>query len=161
MIDESEVVQGVARIRMLGAEPFKQKQIEQRQLEAQAERVVRLKQAETQAEARRIEAVGEADSRRKLAEAEAYRMEVVGKAASEQLARDGALIAQNPLLIQKTLADKLSDKISVIIAPPSQDGSFIASGLLGVGVPSSPHMGRQVYPAATEYDPSAGSRRFE
>ena len=53
---------------------------------------------------------GEADSRRKLAEAEAYRVEVVGKASSEQLARDSALITQNPLLIQKTLADKKTQK---------------------------------------------------
>ena len=44
--------------------------------------------------------------------------------------RDSALIAKNPLLIQKTLADKLSDKIQVIIAPP-QAGGFFASGLIG------------------------------
>ena len=34
------------------------------------------------------------------------------------------LIAKNPLLIQKTLADKLSDKIQVIIAPPQAGGFF-------------------------------------
>ncbi|MBX9961834.1 MAG: prohibitin family protein [Burkholderiales bacterium] len=111
--------------------PFKQKQIEQRQLEAQAEKVARVQAAEANAEARRIEANGEADSRRKLAEAEAYRLEVTGKAVSEQLARDGALISRNPLLIQKTMADKLSDKISVIIAPPPSDGGFIGAALLG------------------------------
>ena len=32
--------------------------------------------------------------------------------------REGALVARYPLLIQKTLADKLSDKVQVIIAPP-------------------------------------------
>ncbi|MFY0580509.1 hypothetical protein ACN28S_45315 [Cystobacter fuscus] len=57
-------------------------------------------------------------------------MDVTGKAASEQLARDAELISRNPLLIQKTLADKLSDKIQVIIAPP-QAGGFIAGNLLG------------------------------
>ena len=35
---------------------------------------------------------------------------------------DGELISKHPLLIQKALADKLSDKISVIIAPPGTDG---------------------------------------
>lgn len=134
--------------------PFKQKQIEQRQLEAEADRVTRLKQAETQAEARRIEADGEADSRRKLAAAEAYKVEVIGKATSEQLARDGALIAQNPLLIQKTLTDKLSDKISVIIAPPPASGGFIASGLLGTSMPGSVPMGRPAYPTAGYVSPS-------
>jgi regulator of protease activity HflC (stomatin/prohibitin superfamily) len=111
--------------------PFKQKQIEQRKLEAEADKGSRIKIAEGTAEARRIEAAGEADSRHKLADAEAYRMELVGKVASTQLERDGELITKHPLLIQKTLADKLSDKISVIIAPPPADGGFIGATLLG------------------------------
>jgi len=113
--------------------PFKQKQIEQRGLEAEAEEIARIKSAEANSQARQIEATGEAESRRKLADAEAYRQERIGKIASEQLARDGALIQKNPLLIQKTLADKLSDKISVIIAPPPADGGFIGNTLLGAG----------------------------
>jgi regulator of protease activity HflC (stomatin/prohibitin superfamily) len=111
--------------------PFKQKQIEQRQLEAEADKASRIKTAEGSAEARRIEAGGEADSRRKLADAESYRLEQVGKVNSEQMERDGALISKHPLLIQKTLADKLSDKISVIIAPPPASGGFIGAALLG------------------------------
>jgi regulator of protease activity HflC (stomatin/prohibitin superfamily) len=110
--------------------PFKQKEIEQKRLEAEAARVTRVKEAEGEADARRIEAAGEADSRRKLAEADAFRIDATGKAQSAQLERDSALIARNPLLIQKTLADKLSDKIQVIIAPP-QAGGFFAGGLLG------------------------------
>ena len=112
--------------------PFKQKQIEQKKLEAEADKTSRIKIAEGSAEARRIEAGGEADSRRKLADAEAYRVEELGKVTSAQMARDGELISKHPLLIQKALADKLSDKISVIIAPPG-DGSFIGSALLGSG----------------------------
>ena len=115
--------------------PFKQKQIEQRQLEAEAEKQARIKNAEGSAQARRIEADGEAASRQKLADAEVYRLEKVGKTTSEQMARDGALISRHPLLIQKTLADKLSDKISVIIAPPPADGGFIGSALIGANMP--------------------------
>ncbi len=111
--------------------PFKQKQIEQRQYEAEAEKMSRIKTSEGSAQARIIEAAGEADSRRKLADAEAYRQELVGKVSSAQLERDGALLSKHPLLIQKTMADKLSDKISVIIAPPPSDGGFIGSALLG------------------------------
>jgi regulator of protease activity HflC (stomatin/prohibitin superfamily) len=111
--------------------PLKEKEIEQRRLEAEARKVQRLKDAEGEAEARKIETVAEADSRRKLSDADAYRIEVTGKASSEQMARDSALIAKNPLLIQKTLADKLSDKIQVIVAPPSA-GGFFAGGLLGM-----------------------------
>jgi regulator of protease activity HflC (stomatin/prohibitin superfamily) len=118
--------------------PFKQKQIEQRQLEAEAEKVARIRTAEGAAEARRIEAKGEADSRQKLADAEAYRLDLVGKASAGQMEREGALVARYPLLIQKTLADKLSDKVQVIIAPLPAAGKFIGSSLLGDQSPVSP-----------------------
>jgi regulator of protease activity HflC (stomatin/prohibitin superfamily) len=113
--------------------PFKQKQIEQRQLEAQAEKLSRIRVAEGNAEARRIEAAGEADSRKKIADAESYRLENIGKVTSAQMERDGQVLSKHPLLIQKTMADKLSDKISVIIAPPPASGGFIGSALLGQG----------------------------
>jgi regulator of protease activity HflC (stomatin/prohibitin superfamily) len=111
--------------------PFKQKQIEQRRLEAEADKVARIRTAEGAAEARRIEAKGEADSRQKLADAEAYRLDVVGKTNAGQMEREGALISHYPLLIQKTLADKLSDKVQVIIAPTPAAGRFIGSNLIG------------------------------
>ena len=111
--------------------PFKQKQIEQRQLEAEAEKVARVRSAEGAAQARKIEAQGEAESREKLADAEVYRLEKVGKFNSEQMEREGDLISRHPLLIQKTLADKLSDKVQVIIAAPPSGGGFIGSNLLG------------------------------
>jgi regulator of protease activity HflC (stomatin/prohibitin superfamily) len=117
--------------------PLKEKEIEQRRLEAEARKIQRTKDAEASAEARRIESLGEAEARRKLSDAAAYGIEVTGKANSEQMARDSALIAKNPLLIQKTLADKLSDKIQVIVAPPTA-GGFFAGGLLGMnGAPAS------------------------
>ena len=110
---------------------FRSRQIEQRQLEAEAEKGARIKAAEASAQSRRIEANGEAEARKKLADAEAYRIERVGKVNAEQMAREGALVTAHPLLIQKTLADKLSDKIQVIIAPPPAGGGFIGSTLLG------------------------------
>jgi regulator of protease activity HflC (stomatin/prohibitin superfamily) len=128
--------------------PFKQKQIEQRQLEAEAEKVARIRGAEGNAEARRIEARGEADSRQKLADAEAYRLELVGKANAGQMEREGVLLAQYPLLIQKTLADKLSDKVQVIIAPTPADGRFIGSNLVGLQPARSAAGGTTAGPAA-------------
>ena len=118
--------------------PFKQKQIEQRKLEAEAEKVSRIRTAEGAAEARRIEAKGEADSRQRLADAEAYRLDLVGKANAGQMEREGALIAHYPLLIQKTLADKLSDKVQVIIAPTPAAGRFIGSNLIGAQSSTGP-----------------------
>ena len=113
--------------------PYKQRMVEQRQLEAEAERVARIKAAEGSSQARRIEAQGEADARQKLADAEAYRITKVGQSNAAQMALEGALISQHPLLIQKTLADKLSDKIQVIIAPPPAAGGFIAQALIDGG----------------------------
>lgn len=110
--------------------PLKQRQIEQRQLEAEATRVARVKQAEGEAQARRIEASGEAEARQKLADAEAYRLRNIGKVNAEQMALEGALITRHPLLIQKTMADRLSDKVQVIIAPPNT-GGFIGNHLIG------------------------------
>jgi len=108
--------------------PFKRKEIQQRRLEAEARKVSRTKDAEGEAEARKIESAAEADARRKLADADAYRLDVTGKADSDKLARDSQLIAQNPLLIQKVMADKLSDKVQVIVAP---EGSMLGEMLLG------------------------------
>jgi regulator of protease activity HflC (stomatin/prohibitin superfamily) len=111
--------------------PFKQRQIEQRRLEAEAEKQARIRTSEGNAQARRIEANGEADARQKLADAEVYRLEKVGRFNAEQMEREGALVTRHPLLIQKTLADKLSDKVQVIIAPPPADGGFLGANLLG------------------------------
>lgn len=127
--------------------PFKQKQIEQRRLEAEADKLSSIKGAEGNAEARRIEAAGEADSRQKLADAEAYRLERLDKIASAQMERDGAVLSKHPLLIQKIMADKLSDKVSVIIAPPPASGGFIGSTLLGQNVPVA---ARSAVPADNE-----------
>jgi regulator of protease activity HflC (stomatin/prohibitin superfamily) len=133
--------------------PFKRKQIEQRQLEAEAEKVSRIRTAEGAAEARRIEAGGEADSRQKLADAEAYRLDLVGKASAGQMEREGALVSRYPLLIQKTLADKLSDKVQVIIAPLPAAGKFIGSNLLG-----DPSAVNPVDDRAAVSSPAGGSR---
>jgi regulator of protease activity HflC (stomatin/prohibitin superfamily) len=123
--------------------PFKQRQIEQRKLEAEADKQSRIRTAEGSAEARRIEADGEAKARQRLAEAEAFRMQKVGLASAEQMAREGALLTRHPLLIQKAMADKLSDKVQVIIAPTPTDGSFIGSALLGSKKTAAPEQSAQ------------------
>ena len=102
----------------------------QRALEAQGDSAARIQQAEGQAKARRIEVDAEASARQKLADAEAYRLGQVGKANASQMAAEGALLTKHPLLVQKAMVDKLSDKVQVIIAPPGS-GGFIGSALLG------------------------------
>lgn len=120
--------------------PFKQKQIEQRALEAQADSAARVQQAEGAAKARRIEIDAEAAARQKLADAEAYRLAQVGKANASQMATEGELLTRHPLLVQKAMADKLSDKVQVIIAPPGS-GGFIGSALLAGTTPKAAGQG--------------------
>ncbi len=135
---EEEIIAAKAREEaMKHVLPLKEKEIEQRRLEAEARKVQRMMDAQGDAEARKIETLAEADSRRKLSDADAYRIEVTGKANNAQMERESVLIAKNPLMIQKTLADKLSDKIQVIVAPPSA-GGFFAGGLLGTQGKSAP-----------------------
>ena len=109
--------------------PFKQRQIEQRQLEAEAERQARVKLAEGASQARLIEAEGEAKARQRLADAEAYRIAEIGKVNAAQMEREGRLITQHPLLVQKTLADKLGDKVRVIVAPTGTAGNLMGGPL--------------------------------
>jgi len=111
--------------------PLKERQIEQRKLEAEADKQTRIRGAEASAAARKIEANGEADARQKLADAEAYRLEKVGKANADQMSREGLIVTAHPLLIQKAMAEKLSDKVQVIIAPPGGDGDIVSAALLG------------------------------
>jgi len=42
------------------------------------------------------------------------------------MAREGQLISRHPLLVQKALVDKLSDKVQVIVAPPGAPGQLFA-----------------------------------
>jgi regulator of protease activity HflC (stomatin/prohibitin superfamily) len=117
--------------------PFKQRQVEQRQLEAEAEKAARIRGAEGAAQARRIEAGGEADARQRLADAEAYRLDRLGKVNAEQMAREGDLLTRHPLLVQKALADKLADKVQVIIAPTPADGGFLGASITGAPAPQA------------------------
>jgi regulator of protease activity HflC (stomatin/prohibitin superfamily) len=110
------------------------------QLEAEAERQSRVKLAEGAAQARQIEAEGEAKARQKLADAEAYRIAEIGKVNAVQMEREGRLITKHPLLVQKTLADKLSDKVRVIVAPPGIAGSLMGGPL---DTPPAPAAGAQ------------------
>lgn len=113
--------------------PLKEKEIEEKRLEAAAARAARVEQAKGEADARRLEAAGEADARRVLADSDAYKLDVTGKATAAQMEREGDLIAKNPLLIQKAVADKLSDKISVAVVSPGVAGGFFNSpnGMFG------------------------------
>jgi regulator of protease activity HflC (stomatin/prohibitin superfamily) len=102
--------------------PLKQKQIEQTKLEAEARKEATVKNAEAMAEAKVIDSKAEMERRKLLSEAEADRIRVTSIADTERMRNEGAVLKQNPLLINKIVAEKLSDKLQIMMVP--SDGKF-------------------------------------
>ena len=65
----------------------------------------------------KIQSEAEASRRRTLSEAEAYAIRQTSLAQFENLKREVELIERNPTWVNKTLAEKLGDKVQVIVMP--------------------------------------------
>jgi regulator of protease activity HflC (stomatin/prohibitin superfamily) len=102
--------------------PLKQKQIEQSRFEAQARKEATIKNAEAEGEAKVIDSKAEFQRRNLLAEAEANRIRVTAAADADRMQGEAKLLNQAPLLINKIIAERLSDKIQVMMVPG--DGKF-------------------------------------
>jgi regulator of protease activity HflC (stomatin/prohibitin superfamily) len=113
--------------------PLKQKQIEQSKLEAEARKEATVqnaeasaqatvKNAEAMAQAKVLDSKAEMERRKMLSEAEADRIRVTAVADAERMRAEGAILKQNPLLINKIIAEKLSDKLQIMMVP--SDGKF-------------------------------------
>src|SRR5579884_2448810 len=124
--------EGQAQVRVLQAKaeadamkytlPLKQKQIEQSKLEAEARKEATVKNAEAMAEAKVIDSKAEGERRKLLADAEANRIRVTAAADVERMRGEGAVLKANPLLINKIVAERLSDKLQIMMVPA--DGKF-------------------------------------
>jgi regulator of protease activity HflC (stomatin/prohibitin superfamily) len=124
--------EGDARVRVLQAKgeadamqytlPLKEKQIQQSRLEAEARKEATVKNAEALAQAKVIDSRAEMERRKLLAEAEAERIRVTAAADAERLQKEGVILKQNPLLINKIVAERLSDKLQIMMVP--SDGKF-------------------------------------
>jgi regulator of protease activity HflC (stomatin/prohibitin superfamily) len=109
--------------------PLKQKQIEQTKLEAEARKESTLQNAEAAAQAKIIDSKAEVERQRNLADAEANRIRVTAAADSERMKFEAAVLKQNPMLIQKIIAERLSDKLQIMMVP--MDGkNFFASDVM-------------------------------
>ena len=102
--------------------PLKEKQIQQTKLEAEARKQATIQNAEAEAQAKVIDSKAEQEREQLLASAEANRIRVVAAADKERLQGEALALKQNPLLINKIVAEKLSDKIQVMMVP--SDGKF-------------------------------------
>jgi regulator of protease activity HflC (stomatin/prohibitin superfamily) len=96
---------------------LKGKEIEQKKLEAEADKASRVKRAEANAAVSKIESAADVERRKMAADAEAYVIRTTSLAQFENLKREAELVQANPLLIPKTFADKISDKVQVILTP--------------------------------------------
>ena len=124
--------EGQAQVRVLQAKaeadamqytlPLKQKQIEQSKLEAEARKEATVQNAEAEAEAKVIDGKAETERRKLLATAEADRIRVTAAADAERMEKEGVILKQNPLLINKIVAERLSDKLQIMMVPA--DGKF-------------------------------------
>ena len=117
--------------------PLKQKQIEQSKLEAQARKEATLQNAEAAAQAKIIDSKAELERQKNLSDAEANRIRVTAAADSERMKFEAAVLKSNPMLIQKIIAERLSDKLQIMMVPI--DGkNFFANDVLRSAFSSNP-----------------------
>ncbi len=131
-VQEVKQAEGQAQVRVLQAKgeadamkytlPLKEKQIQQSRLEAEARKESTIKNAEAAAEAKVIDSKAEMERRNLLADAEANRIRVTAAADAERMKGEAAVLKQNPLLINKIVAERLSDKLQIMMVPA--DGKF-------------------------------------
>jgi regulator of protease activity HflC (stomatin/prohibitin superfamily) len=144
--------EGQAQVRVLQAKgeadamkyllPLKKEQIEQSKLEAQARKEATVQNAEAAAQAKVIDSKAEQERRRLLAEAEAQRIRVTAAADAERMKSEGEILKQNPLLINKTIAERLSDKLQIMVVPA--DGKFMFANDLLRSLSVGNHAGQPV-----------------
>jgi regulator of protease activity HflC (stomatin/prohibitin superfamily) len=131
-VQQVKQAEGEARVHVLQAKgeadamqytlPLKEKQIQQSKLEAEARKESTIKNAEAAAEAKVIDSKAEMERRKLLADAEADRIRVTAAADAERMKGEAAILKQNPLLINKIVAERLSDKLQIMMVP--SDGKF-------------------------------------
>jgi regulator of protease activity HflC (stomatin/prohibitin superfamily) len=144
-VQQVKHAEGDAQVRVLHAKaesdamqytlPLKEKQIQQTRLEAQARKEATVENAEASAQAKVIDGKAELERRNLLAEAEANRIKLTAAADAERMKGEATVLKQNPLLINKIIAEKLSDKVQIMMVP--SDGKFFLTNDLLRGAPAA------------------------
>ena len=102
--------------------PLKEKQIQQSRLEAEARKEATVKNAEASALAKVIDSKAELERRNLMAQADEQRIRMLAGADAERMRSEAQALKDNPLLIQKIIAERLSDKVQIMMVP--MDGKF-------------------------------------
>jgi len=128
--------------------PLKEKQIEQSKLEAEARKEATIQNADADAQAKVIDSKAELERRNLLADAEANRIRVVSSANAERMKSEAQLLNSSPLLINKIVAERLSDKIQVVMVP--SDGKFFFASDVFKSAASNPIVKQEIDSEAAE-----------
>ncbi|HMC31499.1 MAG TPA: SPFH domain-containing protein [Candidatus Angelobacter sp.] len=157
-VQQVKQAQGAGEVRVLQAKseadamqytlPLKQKQIEQSRLEAEAQKEVTVKNAEAQAQAKVIDSKAELERRSLLADAEADRIRKVALADAERMKSEASLLKENPLLINKIVAERMSDKLQIMMVP--SDAKIFFNDVMKSGIPSDAPANPKAAQAAAE-----------
>ena len=134
--------------------PLKQKQIEQTKLEAEARKQSTIQNAQAEAEAKVIDSKAELQRRNLLADAEASRIKLIAAANAERMTSEASLLNKSPLLINKIVAERLSDKIQVVMVP--SDGKFFFANDVFKNMANNAPVIKQEMDAESEPEPKAG-----
>ena len=95
----------------------------------------------------------ELERRNLLADAEASRIKLIAAANAERMTSEAALLNKSPLLINKIVAERLSDKIQLVMVP--SDGKFFFANDVLKNMANSPAV-KQEMDSEPEPDPKAG-----
>lgn len=165
-VQQVKQAEGAATVRVLQAKseadamqytlPLKKQQIEQSRLEAEAHKEATVKNAEAQAEAKVIDSKAELERRSLMADAEASRIRKVAQADAERMKTEAVLLKQNPLLINKIVAERMSDKLQLMMVP--SDAKIFFNDVMKGGI-TPQTMGEQAAMAGEgDDDPPARSQ---
>lgn len=133
--------------------PLKQKQIEQSKLEAEARKEATIQNAQAEAEAKVIDSKAELQRRNLLADAEASRIKLIAAANAERMTSEASLLNKSPLLINKIVAERLSDKIQVVMVP--SDGKFFFANDVFKNMANAPVV-KQEMDSESDTEPKTG-----
>jgi regulator of protease activity HflC (stomatin/prohibitin superfamily) len=95
---------------------------ESRKLMSETQNIQTVKNAEATAQAKVIDGKAELERRNLMADAEAYNIRAKSAAEAEELQLEAAALKTNPLLVQYTVAQRLSDRVQIMMVP--NDGKF-------------------------------------
>jgi regulator of protease activity HflC (stomatin/prohibitin superfamily) len=92
--------------------------------------------ADAEGQRQRVLAAAEGERQKIMADAEANRIRLTSAADAERMQREAAILKGNPLLINKIVAERLSDKLKIMMVPADGKYFFANDVLQGMNMAS-------------------------